>query len=243
MAAKSGPTALHKNLSRRVSFNEATLAKPLPPPDDDSDTESQNSRSRCACACGALFSSCCACVSIIIGVLIFLGLLVGGVYYALLQSSLPEVRLHRLDVYKLNVTNANDNTLLTTDIEIRLNTTNGNGKIGLAYGGMTASLSSEGVNLGYIKLPAMRQKPHTSTDLKVRTALNRAMVEEAAATELVDKLNKNLMVIDAMLKGHIDFYLGGRKFNGFGFKVKCHSIDQSEIDNGHAPKCNSKMTL
>ncbi|KAI3461738.1 hypothetical protein Pfo_018401 [Paulownia fortunei] len=246
-ASKGSRTPLQKNLSRRVSFNEATLTKaqdrPKPPSDhyDSSDTESQ-SEGRPRRGCLSLCNSCCAWISLIIGILLILFLLLGGIYFAFLQSNLPEVRLQRLDVYRVDVYNTDKDTVVVADIEVRLNTTNGSGKIELGYSSMTASISSAGVDFGEVKLAGMRQHPHTTTDLKVRPAMKKLSVEEAAAKELQDNARIHMLVVDVVVKGEIDFFVGGKRMNGFPFKIDCHSIDQSEIDDGHAPKCNTKMT-
>ncbi|KAL7081886.1 hypothetical protein ACP275_14G066600 [Erythranthe tilingii] len=256
MAADSAPKGsrlpLQKSLSRRVSFNENTLPKPpdhrrpRPPStagDYDSDTESQtNARSRRR-GCGPLCNSCCAWTSLTVGILLILFLLLGGIYFAFLQSNLPEVRLQRLDINALAVnTTAAGDTLLTADFEVRLNATNGSGNIELGYSSMTATISSAGVNFGEVRIADMRQPPHTTTELDVRAATANMVVEDAAADELQDNTRMHVLVVDVVVKGQINFYVGGKRMNGFPFKIDCHSIDQSEIDDGHAPKCNTQMS-
>lgn len=242
--SNNGPKPLQRNLSRRVSFNEATLARSQEPPKpplapEFIDTEAQVSvRPRCNACC----NSCCACTSLILAAVLLLAILVGGVYFTFLQSNLPEVRLHRLDVYYLGVNDTDTDTLVTTDFEVRLNFTNNNSKIKLSYSQMSASLSSEGVDLGTVKIPAISQEPSSSADVKARTWMRKMSAEEAVADDLRDNSLRHLMVIDVVLNGHIDFLVNGNRMNGFPFKVSCRSIDQSEIDNGHAPKCADQMT-
>lgn len=111
--------APQRSLSRRVSFNEATITKHQTFSDDGSDAEAQQGlgpRKGCASFC----NSCCAWTSFIVGIVFLLVLLVGGVYFTFLQSNMPEVRLRRLDVYALNVTNTDNDTLLTADFEVTL---------------------------------------------------------------------------------------------------------------------------
>lgn len=241
-ASRGSRLPLQKSLSRRVSFNEATLARANDRLHDDSDTESQTG-GRHRRRCGSICTSCCVWISLIIGILVILLILLGGIYYAFLQSNLPEVRLHRLDVNQLDYVTTNADTLLTADFEVRLNITNGSGKIELMFSSMTASMSSAGVDFGDVKLEDMHQTPHNSTSLKVRAVLNKVAVEEAAAIELRDNARVQMLVIDVSVRGQMDFFVGGKKMNGgFPFKIECRSIDQSEIDNGHAPKCNSQLT-
>ncbi|KAL3616248.1 hypothetical protein CASFOL_039638 [Castilleja foliolosa] len=242
------PPALQKSLSRRVSFNEATLKtkahnRPVrPPPSIDSciDTESQIStsidrttRRRGGC------SSCCACTSIIIAVLVTLFLLIGGIFFAFLQSNLPEVRLQRLDVNQLVV---NGETLVAGDFEVRLNATNDSGKVELGYRGLKAALSSAGVELGNVHVEDMNQQPQNTTEIKIRWVVKNLVVEEAAGKDLLDNNGKRMLVISVVVKGHVDLFFGGKRLSGVPFKIDCHSIDQTEIDDGHAPKCNTSLS-
>ncbi|PIN05974.1 hypothetical protein CDL12_21481 [Handroanthus impetiginosus] len=242
-APKGNRTPLQKSLSRRVSFNEATISKAhdrrTPPlADDDSDTESRSRRRGCGPRC----NSCCAWTSLILGILLLLLLLVGGIYFAFLQSNLPEVHLHRLDIYTIDVVNTNNDTLLTADFEVRINATNGSDRIELGFRSMTASMSSAGIDFGDVKIGDLHQLPRMSTDMKIRAAVKNASVEEAAAKELQDNVKERMLVINVVIKGHIDFFLGGKKMNGFPFKIDCSQMDQSVIDNGNSPKCNAKMS-
>ncbi|KAK6145198.1 hypothetical protein DH2020_022018 [Rehmannia glutinosa] len=237
--------ALQKNLSRRVSFNEASLkAHDRPPPPStaaDSDSESQTdiTGDRRRRGCHSLCNSCCAWTSLIIGVVLILFILLGGIYFAFLQSNLPEVRLQRLDVNKVDV---DGDTVVTADFEIHLNVTNGSGKIELHYSKLTAAVSSAGVEFGDLKLADLHQNPHTTTDMKVHSVIRKKAVEEAAAQDLDENASKRVLVIDVVVKGHIDFFVGGKRMNGLPFKIDCHSIDQTEIDDGHAPRCNTKLS-
>ncbi|KAL6576942.1 hypothetical protein OROMI_011218 [Orobanche minor] len=243
------PPALQKNLSRRVSFNEATLTnkaqgRPRPPPSVDSiDSESQVSdsggiRRRHHGGCLSLCGSCCAWTSITTAVLLTLFFLLGGVYFAFLQSNLPEVRLQRLDVGKIEV----DGDTVSADFVVLLNATNGSGKIELRYSRLIVVMSSAGVDFGQVKLADMDQQPHTTTEIRFQSVIKKVAVEEAAAKDLQENAAKRLLVINVVVKGHIDFFFGGKRMNGLSFKIDCHNIDQTEIDDGHAPRCNTKLS-
>ncbi|KAL6563569.1 hypothetical protein OROGR_002528 [Orobanche gracilis] len=244
------PPALQKNLSRRVSFNEATLSNkaqgcPRPPPSVDSiDSESQVSdsggfgRRHRGGGCLSLCGSCCAWTSITAAVLLTLLFLLGGVYFAFLQSNLPEVRLQRLDVGKIEI----EGDTVSADFIVLLNATNGSGKIELRYSRLIVAMSSAGVDLGQVKLADIDQQPHATTEIRVQSVTKKLAVEEAAAKDLQDNATKRLLVINVVVKGHIDFFFGGKRMNGMSFKIDCHNIDQTEIDDGHAPRCNSKLS-
>ncbi|KAK4440910.1 hypothetical protein Salat_0425900 [Sesamum alatum] len=227
MAGSATRNRLPKSASRRVTASQ-----------DDFDTE----HGRRKCGCSSICSSCCAWVSLIIGTVALLFLLCAGIIFAFLQSNLPEVRLQRLDVNKLQAEDKNQETLLSASFEVKLNVTNGSGRMELAYSGMTATMMSAGFNFDNVELNDMRQAPHTTTDIYVKTSAKREVVDEATAQELKDKSKVHVLVITVGIKGRIDFYSSGSKMISLPFKIDCHSIDQSEIDNGHAPKCNTRLT-
>ncbi|KAL2470858.1 Late [Abeliophyllum distichum] len=226
-----------KNLSRRVSFNESTLAKSRAEP-YGGDLEGQGEKGRCS----SRFNMCCACGSLIIGVFLLFILLVGGIYFAFLQSNLPHFQVQRIDVPKLKIKESKTDTFLTSEFNIYLNATNDNGKIELVYSSMHVEVSSEGVDLGKMHVPDFSQKPSTTTELKVHTSVKDMAVEDADAQDLRDKSKVHQLLMDIVLIGHIDFLLHGKKMNGFPVRILCKSIFQSDLDNGHPAACNVKMS-
>ncbi|CAA0820639.1 Unknown protein [Striga hermonthica] len=242
------PPALQKSLSRRVSFNESTITGGKPharPPISDFDAESQFSSAASAGGGGAtrrrnrFCGSCCACFSIAAAVLLAVALLGGGIYFAFLQSNLPEVRFQRLDVSNITI---DGETLMAASFDARLNATNGSGRVELRYVEMTAEVSSEGIEFPGVRLPDLRQSPHGTSEIRVRAAARRMVVEEAAGKDLKEKATMRVLVVSVVVRGHISYHFGGRQIDGLPFKIDCHSIDQTEIDSGHAPRCNTKLS-
>ncbi|KAK4483049.1 hypothetical protein RD792_010225 [Penstemon davidsonii] len=241
--SKSSKTQLQKNLSRRVSFNEGTLTKSgLGFPHD---TEAQQPRRPPCCpSCHTFCNSICAWALLIIVILLFILLIAGVTYFSILQSNLPEVHLQRIDVNRVEVNRTRMDTLLTADVQVRLNATNKNGRIALSYSRMSATLTTEGINLGTENLESLKQNPGTSSDIMVRTAVRRMPVLGGAADELVHNSNDKTMMVDVVLKGHIDFFVDGRNhMTGFPIRVVCVNVDQWKIDNGNAHRCDVKMNL
>ncbi|KAL8516456.1 hypothetical protein ACS0TY_014930 [Phlomoides rotata] len=233
MAGSAPKLPLQKNLSRRVSFNEASLRRRHEP-----DTESQSDKSR---HCGAICSTCCFWVSLILGLSLFVLIILSSMYYAFLKSNLPDVRLQRLDVFKIDVDSTRSDTLLTADFVVSLNATNGNGKAQLVYHSMKATMSSAGIEFGHFKMEDVTEAPLSSTILTVPASIKNLTVEDAAANELYESGKIRMLVIDVHVRGKIDVYVGGKKMSGFPFKIECWSIDQTEIDVGHAPKCSAQL--
>jgi len=234
---KNHQQSFQKNLSRRVSFNESTLAKSRAEP-YGGDLEGQGEKGRC----GSRFNMCCACGSLIVGVVLLFILLIGGIYFLFLQSNLPHFQVQRIDIVKLMINESKDDTFLTSEFNIHLNATNKNGKIELVYSHMHAEVSSEGAELGKMQLKDFTQKPSTTAEVKVHTSVKDIEVEDADAQDLEDKSKVHQLLMDIVLRGHIDFLLHGQKMNGFPFRVLCKSIYQGDVDNGHLPSCNVKMS-
>jgi len=237
-ANRNHQQSFQKNLSRRVSFNESTLAKSRLEP-YGGDLEGQGKKGRC----GSRFNMCCACGSLIVGVFLLFILLIGGIYFAFLQSNLPHFHIQRIDIVKLYVNESKADTFLTSEFDIRLNASNKNGKFELIYSDMHVEVSSEGVDLGKMKLKDFTQKPSATAEVKVHTSVKDKEVEDADGKDLEDKSKVHQLLMDIVLRGHIDFLLHGKKLlNGFPFKVLCKSIYEGDIDNGHPPSCNVKMS-
>ncbi|KAK2968843.1 hypothetical protein RJ640_001161 [Escallonia rubra] len=228
-----------KNLTRHVSFSETHLKQPPQAQRAAADTEAQRPQGRCSSHCNMW----CAWASLIVGTLVLFVLLAGVVFFAFLRSNLPEFHVQRLDIQKLNVTTTkNRDTLLTADFLFRINATNTNGKIGLSYSPLNVDVSAEDIRLGNTRLEEFYQKPHTSTELKVRTGVTKSAVDEAAAKELQDNFKQRVMVVDVIFRGTLTFVCNGHKVKGFAFKVACEDIAQSEIDSGFAPQCRVRIS-
>lgn len=145
-------------------------------------------------------------------------------------------------MHKLNVSNTKSSTLLTAIFELRMNATNKN-NIGLSYGKLIVDVVSEDINVGRTEVPPFYQQPHSMHVFKVTTRVSKSQVTWYDAKDLKDNSKRHLMVIDAVFKGKLTFVINGNKVNAFPLKVACQDIDQSEIDAGHAPKCNVKISL
>ncbi|GER54611.1 26S protease regulatory subunit 6B homolog [Striga asiatica] len=193
------------------------------PPISDFDAESQFSS---AASSGGtttasrrrrhLCGSCCACASIATAVLLAVALLGGGIYFAFLQSNLPEVRFQRLDVS--NITTDGE-TLTAASFDARLNATNGSGRVELRYVEMTAEVLSEGIEFPGVRLPDIRQSPHGTSEIRVRAAARRMVVEEAAGKDLKEKAAMRVLVVSVVVRGRISYHFGGRQIDGLPFKL------------------------
>ncbi|KAH6810579.1 hypothetical protein C2S53_008582 [Perilla frutescens var. hirtella] len=241
-AAASKPS-LKKSYSRRVSFNEDTI---LPPKehrrDYGRDLESRISVRPRRRRCGGVCNSCCIWIFLALGLLFFLLILCGGLYYSFLKSHLPDIRLRRLEVGRIDVVTANnDDASVTTNLTVLLDAANGSDKTELIYSKMMASVAASGVQFGVVRLGDVRQPPENTTVVKVAAGVKDAVMDGWAAHDLQSSAEAHVLMIHLNVKGRIDLIVGGRKMNGFPFKIECRSINQSEIDAGHAPPCSIQL--
>ncbi|CAH1433077.1 unnamed protein product [Lactuca virosa] len=89
-------------------------------------------------------------VSFLIWTIVIFSLIFGIAFFAFVRSNLPDVKVHRLDVYKLDVIqpkNKNKDTQLAIDVELFVNVTNNNKKVTLVYDGMHVETKIEGFSL------------------------------------------------------------------------------------------------
>ncbi|KAI3771260.1 hypothetical protein L6452_02420 [Arctium lappa] len=194
---------------------------------------------------GACCTMCCAWASFMFWTLVIFGLIFGIAFFAFVRSNLPEVRVHRLDVYNLNVTepkNKNKDTQLTIDVQISVNVTNSNKKMTLSYGGMSVETMIEGFSLPKVHLEKFRQRPNSWNDLKIRPETMRSLVNDDDATELKLSATQHEMVLNVRMKGKIEFWFKGHLMSRLRLKVLCDGIEQSQVDQALAPSCNVKLS-
>lgn len=237
MEASTSKPAGQKSFSRRVSFNEDTI---LPPKERRRDYSASDIEKRIPVnahcrICGRMCSPFCFWISVVLGLLLFLLIVCGGLYYGFFKSHVPEVRLQRLDFATAN--------FAATNLTVLLNATNGGEKTELIYSRMIASVAASGVRFGVVRLADMRQPPRNSTVLEVAAGMEDAAAGDRAARDLQSKAEAHALVIDVNVRGRIDVILRGRKMHGFPFKIECRSINQSEIVAGRAPPCSIQLSL
>ncbi|CAI9298580.1 unnamed protein product [Lactuca saligna] len=199
-------------------------------------------RRRNSPSCWTLFY---AWVSFLIWTIVIFSLIFGIAFFAFVRSNLPDVKVHRLDVYKLDVIqpkNRNKDTQLAIDVELFVNVTNNNKKVTLVYDGMHVETKIEGFSLPKVHLKGFRQNPQTSHDLKIHPRELRSEVnDDDDATELKFSAKQHEMVLNLKMRGKIEFWFNGRMVSKLGLKVSCNSIEQSLIDQALAHNCHVKL--
>ncbi|KAI3514781.1 hypothetical protein L1887_13476 [Cichorium endivia] len=202
-------------------------------------------RRRKSATCGTMF---CAWVSFLIWTVVISLLIFGIAFFAFVRSSLPEVKVHRLDVYKLDVieqknNNNNKDTHLAIDVQLLVNVTNDNNKMTLVYGGLRVETMIEGFSLPNVHVDGFRQQSHTSHDLKIHPQEMRSRVNDGDATVLKSSYKQHEMVLDLKMRGKIEFWYHGRMLSKLGLKVLCNGIEQSQIDQAFAHECYVKLSF
>lgn len=250
MEASTSAAALQKSFSRRVSFKEDKI---IPVKvrrcdyDSDHGTDIESRRRRASEEVrgrieGPVWNSCCFWISIAIGLLLFLIILLGGIYYGFLKSHLPSVRILRLDVSRINVVPANKDAAVTADLAVLLEVANGEDETELIYRNMIASVVASGVQFGVVRLADMRQPPANATHLVVAGVVKGVVMDDWAARDLRSSAETHVLMIDVNVKGRIDMVVGGKKMHGFPFRIECRSVNQTTIDGGWAPGCSTQLS-
>lgn len=191
------------------------------------------------CRRAAYCTMCYAWASFLIWTIVIFLLIFGIAFFAFVRSNLPQVKVHRLDVYKFNVTEPK--TQLEIDVKIMVNVTNNNKKMTLVYGKMNVETMIEGYSLPNVSLDGFRQKAMTTNDLKVHPQEMSSAVNDDDAKELRLTSEHNEMVLSLKMKGKIQFWYKGRAMSKLHLKVSCEGIEQTKLDQALPRECNVKL--
>ncbi|KAI3810912.1 hypothetical protein L1987_20563 [Smallanthus sonchifolius] len=179
--------------------------------------------------------------------LIFL-LIFGIAFFAFVRSNLPQVKVHRLDVYKLNITqpkNNNKDTQLAIDVQMMVNVTNNNKKMTLVYGKLDVETTIEGFSLHDVSLDEFTQMPMTANDLKIHPREMRSAVndddDDDDEKELKLRADLHEMVLSLKMKGKIEFWFKGRMLSKLYLRVSCEGVEHARIDQALPGDCNVKL--
>lgn len=221
----------HPKPERHVSFKE-----PPSPPKTHPKPKKDEPRRGC-------FWVCCTWALLVAVTLILALILVGALFVAFLQSSMPEFRVKTLSVTKFNVTVSPKGSFLNADISLFLQSTNNNDRVGLSYGPMTLDLSTESIKIGQAQVPGFSQRPNDTTSFQVKTEVARYAMYNEDGVLLKTEYKNYEMVFDVVVSGRISLLLWGHKMKGLPFTVVCNSVEPSKVSYGDEPKCKVKMFL
>ncbi|KAM0025952.1 hypothetical protein Hdeb2414_s0012g00397051 [Helianthus debilis subsp. tardiflorus] len=196
-------------------------------------------------------ASCCdvcyAWASFLAWTAIIFILIFGIAFFAFVRSNLPEIKVHRLDVYKLNVTEPknkqNKDKQLTIDVQIMVNVTNNNKKMTLVYGKLHVETKVEGFSLPNVRLDGFRQNAMTTNDLTIHPKAMRLGVNDDDAKQVKLTADQRELVLNLKMKGKIQFWFKGQVMSNLHVKVSCNGVEQSQIDQAIAHACNVKLQL
>ena len=190
-------------------------------------------------------SICYAWASFLMWTIIMFLLMFAIAFFAFVRSTIPDVKVHRIDIYKLNVTklqNENKDTL-EVDVKIMINVTNDNKKMTLVYGKMKVETMVEGFKLPNVHLDGFKQNAMTTNDLKIHPQEMRSNVNKDDATDLKLTADHNELVLSLKLKGTIQFWYNGRMLSKMYLKVSCEGIEKHKVDLAVAQECNVKLSF
>ncbi|KAL8208773.1 hypothetical protein R6Q57_008185 [Mikania cordata] len=193
-------------------------------------------------------AKCYAWASFLVWTVIIFLLIFGIAFFAFVKSNLPEIKVHRLDVYKFNVTkpmNKNkDDAQVTVDVRIMVNVTNNNKKMTLVYGELNAETKIEGFSLPKVRLDGFRQNAMQANDLKIHPREMRFKMndDDDDVKQLNLTADHHEMVLRLKMNGKIQFWFKGQVvISNLHFKVLCDGVEQSQIDQALAHTCNVKL--
>ncbi|KAI3676331.1 hypothetical protein L1987_85937 [Smallanthus sonchifolius] len=211
-------------------------------PNDDLERSHPHRRRRRAPA--TCCTICYAWASFLIWTTLILLLIFGIAFFAFLRSNLPQVKVHQLDVYKLNITqpknNNNKDMQLTIDVQMMVNVANNN-KMTLVYGKLDVETKIEGFSLHDVSLDGFRQMPMTANDLKIHPREMRSAVNDGDGKELKLSADLHEMVVSLKMKGKIEFWFKGRMLSKLYLRVSCEGVEQARIDQSLPGDCNVKL--
>ncbi|KAI3434247.1 uncharacterized protein J3R85_006708, partial [Psidium guajava] len=200
------------------------------------------SRPCCRCNCRPCCFVCSAwtCLTVLA---VILGILVLGVWFvSFIKSDLPEVRVQRISFPGLRVANSSkQETLLDTGVEVLLNFTNINEKIGILYDSMTAEVTLEDIRMGQAKVSGFFQEPRNQNMLKLATQVTHIVIPKEDGQDLQSDLKDGTMVLDVVLNGTLGFDFGSFKLQSLPFVIGCTDIKQAEVDLGLEPRCSIRI--
>lgn len=229
------PAGKKQNETRRVAFSDVSECSTVP-------GTYPRKKSRKCCRSG---ESCCfiCCAWACLGVVaVILGLLVLGVWFvSFVKSDLPEVRVHSISFPGLRVANSSTETRLDTGVDLRLNFTNKNSKIGISYEKMTAEISVEEIRIGRAHVSGFLQEPRSQSILKIATQATRSVIPMEDGQDLPSNAKGKAIVLDAVLNGMLGLNFGSFKLHRLPFVIKCTDLKQAEVDIGLEPRCGIRI--
>ncbi|XP_030447656.2 NDR1/HIN1-like protein 2 [Syzygium oleosum] len=235
-AVSGHPPHAKPKQTRHVAFSEVSECSSIP------GNYPRKSRRCCRCNCGSCCFVCCAwsCLGVLA---VVLGILVLGVWFvSFIKSDLPEVRVQRLSFPGMRLANSSkQDTLLDTGVEVILNVTNKNEKIGISYKSMTAEVSLEEIRIGQAHVSGFFQEPRNQTMLKLATQVTRTVIPKEDGSDLQSDFKERVMVLDVVLNGTLALNFGRFKLQGLPFVIGCTDIKQAEVDIGLEPRCSIRV--
>lgn len=191
------------------------------------------------------FCRCCCCFfTVLILTLVVLLAAAGGVFYLWYKPHLPVFHLQSVRSPKFKISTTPDGTVLDSQMVIRVQATNPNGKIGLSYRKGQVRISSgngdEEVDLGSGKFPDFEQKKKNSTVLKFAGQVKKQVIDDGVGKNLKDQFRSKQMVVNVEIRTSVEMRLEKWKVAAGGLRVVCAG-SLRKLEAGATPTCQIKV--
>lgn len=222
--------------ARHVAFSEVSECSTF------AGTYKRKSRNCCRFNCGSCCFVCCAWSCLVVVALVLSILVLAVWFVSFLKSDLPEVRVQKVSFPGLRIASSSkQETQLDAGVEVLLNITNKNEKIGISYAGMTAEFFLEDIKMGQSQVSRFFQEPKKQTTLKLATQVTRTVISREDGQDLQSDMKHNTVVFDMVLNGGLGFKFGKFKLQRLPFIIGCNGISQADVIIGLEPRCKIRI--
>lgn len=188
---------------------------------------------------GCCFRCCCCFLCVIF---VFLLLLVAfiGLFYAWYQPKIPVFRFRPIELDRFNITAKPDGTaVLDSQITIRFEVNNPNGKMSIYYGETKVTLTGDKeTQLGSASYPEFKQPANNVTLLRF-TAVQKTGVDSTTGKKLKDRVKSEQMEVNAAVNTKVGIGVFNKKVGMIPVNVNCGGVTLKELNGGKtSPKCS-----
>ncbi|PKA58971.1 hypothetical protein AXF42_Ash001064 [Apostasia shenzhenica] len=193
--------------------------------------------------------SCCCCFFILILVLLIVFSVSGGAAYLWFKPRLPSFRVVNATSPMFKVTARSDGTILDASVRVKIEASNPNEKLGLAFRGSEARIGAADedgmVEVGKGSAAAFSVRPRSSTAMIFAAAAKGLMIGDAVGTRLKARYKSKDIGIVVELSTKVGFVVGGKFTPKILIRVKCGAARLNQIGNrrspGSLPKCDLRF--
>nr|XP_010931390.1 NDR1/HIN1-like protein 6 isoform X2 [Elaeis guineensis] len=194
-------------------------------------------RRRRSCCC-----LCCIWSFVAFIVILVLLALFSALIYAWLHPKLPEFRVEKLGVSRLNVSEKAGHAVLDAGFDVAIAVRNRNDAVRLEHGIMKVGVfAGDDVRLGKGSAPGFRQEENNMTVVAVETRVTRMAVESAAGKALERRYKSKTLEVDVVVETEERAVVGNWRSAWMPVKVVCADVKPSRDHNGAGSRCGIRL--